>query len=260
MRASILQRIVASQRAAVARRRRERPLRELRAGTEAALAPRGSFAQALRRGPEGHVRFICEIRSAPTEPTDPRTLAQTYAAGGAAAISVVTEERFFLGTRDTLALVRQVVDRPVLMKDFVIDAYQIFEARALGADAVLLISSLLVGAGELEQFLSQAAEIGLECLVEVHDEPELERALECGALVVGVNNRDLDSFQVDLKTTERLSRLVPADRVLVSESGIRTREDVLRLEQSPVDAVLVRESLTRADSPAGGLGRLMGGV
>ena len=260
---NILERIAESQRVLVARRRRERPLRELRAAVSAALAPRGGFARALRRGPDGGVHFICEIKHAsPTagvlrEPFEPETLARAYAAGGAAAISVVTEERFFLGTRDTLLRVRRTVELPLLMKDFVIDPYQVIEARVLGADAILFIASLLA-APELERFLELAAELGLESVVEVHDEAELERALGSGAPVVGVNNRDLVSFQVDLATTERLSRLMPADRVLVSESGIRTRDDVLRLEQTPVDAVLVGETLMRAESPASALGRLMG--
>jgi indole-3-glycerol phosphate synthase len=261
---NLLQRIAKSQRAQVARRRRARPLRELRAAIDSALAPRGFFARALRRGAAGHVRVICELRPASPgpgggrEPAEPAELARAYHAGGADAIAVVTEERFFLGARDTLLRVRQVVDCPVLMKDFVVDAYQIVEARVLGADAVLLIPSLLFGAGELEHLLAEAGELGLECLVEVHDESELERALASGAVVVGVNNRDLGSFQVDLGITERLSRLFPADRVLVSESGIRTRDDILRLEQSPIDAVLVGG--TRAESPTQTLGRLVGGA
>jgi indole-3-glycerol phosphate synthase len=209
------------------------------------------------------VRFICEIKHASPsagvlrEPFDPESIATAYAAAGAAAISVVTEERFFLGTRDTLLRVRRVVMSPVLMKDFVIDPYQIVEARVLGADAVLLITSLL-DQHQLREFRACAAELGLECLVEVHDETEVERAVESGAEVLGVNNRDLGSFQVDLGTTERLIRLMPHDRVVVSESGIRTRDDVLRLEQSPVDAVLVGETLMRAESPAHMLERLMG--
>ncbi len=261
---NILHRIAESQRAQVARRQREYPLRELKAAAaNAEHPPRGGFGQALRRGPEGSLRFVCEIKHASPsagvlrEAFDPVALARTYAESGAAAISVVTEERFFLGTREALARVRGAVPQPVLMKDFVIDPYQIVEARALGADAILLIASLL-GAQELKRFLEQAAEMSLECLVEVHDEAELESALGCGAPVVGVNNRDLTNFQVDLATTERLSRLIPAGRVLVSESGIRTRDDVLRLEQSAVDAVLVGETLMRADSPGAALERLMG--
>jgi indole-3-glycerol phosphate synthase len=260
---SILDRIAESQRALVARRRRECPLRELRLEIQDALAPRGEFAQGLRRRPDVGVRFICEIKHASPsagvlrEPFDPESLARAYAAAGAAAISVVTEERFFLGTRDTLRRVRREVHPPVLMKDFVIDPYQLVEARVLGADAVLLITALLPQS-QLLEFLASAAELGLECLVEVHDETELERAIESGARVLGVNNRDLGSFQVDLSTTERLIRLMPADRVVVSESGIRTRDDILRLEQSPVDAVLIGETLMRAESPAQMLERLMG--
>ena len=260
---SILHRIAESQRALVARRRRERPLKDLKAEIDPRLAPRGSFAPRLRRRRDSSMRFICEIKHAsPTagvlrEPFDPESIARAYAAAGAAAISVVTEERFFLGTRDTLLQVRRVVDQPVLMKDFVIDAYQIVEARVLGADAVLLITALL-DRDQLREFGALAAELGLECLVEVHDEVELERAVEITAEVVGVNNRNLASFQVDLATTERLTRLMPPDRVVVSESGIRTRDDILRLEQAPVDAVLVGEALMRAENPAQMLERLKG--
>jgi len=264
---NLLQRIAASQRALVARRRRERPLRALRAAIDSALAPRGSFARALRRGPAGRVRVICELAPAASarpgsarEPLGPVALAHAYARGGVDAIAVLTEERFFLGARDTLYRVRQVTDRPVLMKDLVVDAYQIVEARVLGADAVLIIPSLLCDAGELAALLAQAGELGLECLVEVHDESELEHALVCGAVVVAVNNRNLGSFQVDLGTTERLARLLPADRVLVSESGIRTRDDVLRLEQSPIDAILVSATRTLAESPTQALERLLGGA
>lgn len=262
---NLLQRIAASQRALVARRRRERPLRELRAAIDSALAPRGIFARALRRGPAGRVRVICELapgtsarHGSTREPLDPVALARAYASGGADAIAVVTEERFFLGARNTLHRVRQVADCPVLMKDLVVDAYQIVEARVLGADAVLLIPSLLFGAGELAALLAQAGELGLECLVEVHDESELEHALLSGAAVVGVNNRNPGSFQVDLGTTERLSRLLPAGCVLVSESGIRTRDDVLRLEQAAVDAILVGATRTLAGSPTQALERLLG--
>lgn len=264
---NLLQRIAASQRALVARRRRERPLRELRAAIDPALAPRGTFARALRRGPAGRVRVICELApAAPArsghgrEPGDPVALARAYASGGADAIAVVTEERFFLGARDTLHRVREVADRPILMKDLVVDAYQIVEARVLGADAVLILPSLLYGAGALAALLALAGELGLECLVEVHDESQLEHALVSGAVVVGVNNRDLESFQVDLGTTERLSRLLPAGCVLVSESGIRTRDDVLRLEQSPVDAILVGATRALAESPGQALERLLGGA
>jgi indole-3-glycerol phosphate synthase len=260
---SILQRIAESQRAQVARRRREVGLRELKLSIDPEVAPRGNFGRSLRRVHGVGLRFICEIKHAsPTagvlrEPFEPEALAHAYADGGAAAISVVTEERFFLGDRDSLAKVRRSVDQPVLMKDFVIDPYQIYEARVLGADAVLLIAALLL-AGELRRFILLATELGLECLVEVHDEAELERAIESGALVLGVNNRDLVSFQVDLGTTERLSQLLPGDRLLVSESGIRTRDDIIRLEQTPVDAVLIGETLMRADRPTQMLERLMG--
>lgn len=259
---NILERITESQRARVARRRRQRSLRELRASIDPELAPRGTFARSLRRVSDVGVRFICEIKH-PTppatlrEPYPPEALAYACSEGGAAAIAVVTEERYFLGDRGTVGRVRRAVDRPVLMKDFVVDPYQLVEARVLGADAVLLIAALL-GADGLRRFIGLARKLGLECLVEIHDEAELERAIDSGAWVLVVNNRDLATFQVDLATTERLCRLLPADCVLVSEGGIRTRDDILRLEQTPVDAVLLDETLVRADNPAQVLGRLMG--
>lgn len=260
---NILERIADSQRSEVARRRRQRSLRDLREAIDPALAPRGHFAARLRRPPGEQLHFICEIkRASPSagiinQSANPEELARTYEQNGAAAISVVTEERFFLGDRQVLRTVRQVAAQPVLMKDFVIDPYQLTEARWLGADAVLLIAALL-DRQALRAFLAQAGELQLECLVEVHDEAQVEQSLEAGAAVIGINNRDLTSFQVRLDTTERLSRLLPADRVLVSESGIRTRDDVLQLENWPVDAVLVGETLMRATHPGTMLGRLMG--
>ncbi|MGD8396503.1 MAG: indole-3-glycerol phosphate synthase TrpC [Candidatus Eiseniibacteriota bacterium] len=260
---NILERIAESQRADLARRRRQRSLRDLRDEIDPGLAPRGCFGASLRRAPGDRIRFICEIkRASPSagvlrQRLDPSELARTYEASGAAAISVVTEERFFLGDRETLRLVRQQATCPVLMKDFVIDAYQLVEARWLGADAVLLIAALLDRA-QLASLLAGARELQLEVLVEVHDEAQLEASIEAGAPIVGINNRDLTSFQVTLETTERLSRLLPVDRILVSESGIKTRDDVLRLECTPVDALLVGETLMRAARPGETLWRLMG--
>ncbi len=261
---TILERIAERQRTDVIRRRKRRPLKTLESEFDANLAPRALFARRLRRDVGAGVRAICEIkRASPTagvlrESLEPGQIALDYEAAGAAAISVVTEEHFFLGARTSLTAVRRTSGCPVLMKDFLIDRYQLYEARALGADAVLLIAALLP-APELKSFLELAQSLCLECLVEVHNERELEAALAAEARILGVNNRDLTNFQVNLATTERLGRLVPGDRLLVSESGIKTHDDVLRLQAGPVDAILVGEALMRAADPGRALVQLLSG-
>src|SRR5690606_33487001 len=171
-----------------------------------------------------------------------------YEAAGASAISVLTDGEYFGASLDNLMAVRSRVGVPVLRKDFVLDAVQLWEARAAGADAVLLIVRILDDAA-LADLLSLSRELGLSALVEVHDERELDRALEAGAEVVGVNNRDLATFRTDLAVTERLAARVPADRILVAESGIRAAADVDRMGAAGADAVLVGESLMRESDP-----------
>lgn len=175
-------------------------------------------------------------------------VAADYLAGGAAAISVLTDEPFFHGhLRDleSVGALARPSGVPVLRKDFVIDPYQVLEARAFGADAVLLIVAALSRA-QLTELLAATRELGLEALVEVHDEAELEVALGAGARVIGINNRDLRNFTVDLGISERLAPRIPADRIVVAESGIHTREDVERLARAGIDAILVGESLITA--------------
>ena len=179
---------------------------------------------------------------------DPVALAAQYAAGGAAAISVLTEPRYFLGSLEDLRRVREAVDVPVLRKDFLLDPVQIWEARAAGADAVLLIVAALDDA-TLGDLLVLTHEIGMEALVEVHNPAELERSRAAGARVIGVNNRDLGTFDVDLNTAERLAPLLADVPVGVAESGIWTREDARRMAAAGYDAVLVGESLVRAPDP-----------
>ncbi|HUE77255.1 MAG TPA: indole-3-glycerol phosphate synthase TrpC [Longimicrobiales bacterium] len=175
-------------------------------------------------------------------------LASAYAHGGAAAISVLTDGEHFGGSREDLEAVRSAVDLPVLRKDFVLEPVQVYEARAMGADAVLLIVRLLEG-DILADLLALAEELGMSALVETHEAGEVERALRAGARVLGINNRDLSRFETDLATTERLMAGVPADVIVVAESGIRTPADVERVAGAGVDAVLVGESLVRADDP-----------
>jgi len=269
---AILGRIVADKRQRLERRRQEEPLAILRQKAGQA-PPTRSLAQALRprsgqalRGPS--LGLIAEVkRASPSRGVlradlDPKALARTYADSGAAAISVLTEEQHFQGSLADLKAVRAVLDGrgeprpPVLRKDFLFDAYHLFEARVYGADAVLLIAAIL-SPELLAELLALAGTLGLECLVEVHDERELERALATDAQIIGINNRDLRTFEVDLALTERLRPLIPDDRVVVAESGVDTRADVERLRALGVHAVLIGEALVTADDPAAKIGELL---
>jgi indole-3-glycerol phosphate synthase len=190
------------------------------------------------------------------EPYDPVAIARGYAAAGAAAISVLTNERFFGGTLDHLRAVRDAVPVPVLRKDFVVDAYQLEEARAAGADAVLLIVAALEEA-RLRELHEAALSLGLEVLTEVHDEHELEVALGIGAAIVGVNNRNLRTFVTDLATSERVARLVPPGTILVAESGLKDGADLARLARSGIGAFLVGEAFMTAPEPGAALAAML---
>ncbi len=214
-------------------------------------SPALDFAFALRGE---NVRLIAEVKKAsPSRGVirpdfDPVAIARTYASNGAAAISVLTENKYFQGNLDYLRSTRQaLVERPVplLRKDFILEPYQVYESRAYGADALLLIVAVL-SPGQLEELLGLSRELGMSCLVEVHDEAELEIALQSQAKIIGINNRNLKTFMVDVNTTRRLKPLVPADRIVVSESGIRDRSDMQKLKQWGVDAVLIGEALMSA--------------
>ena len=207
------------------------------------------FAAALKGD---DVRLIAEVKMASPSrgvlrtDLDPVKLARTYARNGAAAISVLTEERYFGGSLEHLAAIGEAMDNiPLLRKDFIFDPYQVYESRASGASALLLIVAILSDS-ELSELLSLSHELGLMCLVEVHNQAELERAIMSGAQIIGINNRDLKTFAVDLETTGRLRPLIPKDRVVVSESGIKDRGDVQKLRQWGVDAMLVGEALVTA--------------
>lgn len=231
----------------------------LRNQAESAPPPR-DFAGALRVESVG---VIAEVkRRSPSagwirRDANAAGLASMYAHGGAAAISVLTDGEHFGGSREDLEQVRAAVETPVLRKDFVLEAVQIHEARAMGADAVLLIVRILEDA-VLRDLTALAGELGMAALVETHEGREVERALKAGARVVGINNRDLAKFETDLATTERLIVGVPADVIVVGESGIHERADVERLAEAGVDAVLVGESLVRADDPQAGVAALAG--
>jgi len=188
---------------------------------------------------------------------DAAALARTYEEAGAAAVSVLTESEYFRGSLADLEAVRAAVALPVLRKDFIVDSYQVYEARAHGADAVLLIVAILLP-GELCKLLQTAHSLGMAALVEVHDREELGQALAVNPKVIGINNRNLADFSLSLETTVELRPLVPPDKIIVSESGIHTRDDVRILEDIGVNAILVGESLVRSADPARKIRELLG--
>ena len=217
----------------------------------AALGPLRGFRRGLTAGNFG---FIGEVKKASpsagviASEFDPVQTATVYDHAGANCISVLTDERFFQGHLDYLALIRRKVPRPLLRKDFTIHEVQIYQAALAGADAVLLIVAALTD-DELKRFKSAAEQIRIDCLIEVHDEIELHRALDAGADFIGINNRNLATFVTDLDATERLAPKVPAGCTIVSESGIRTADDVRRVVRAGVHAALIGESLMRAPDP-----------
>ncbi len=242
---TILDNIVAAKREEVARAKSERRKRRCAAGWPMPRR-RATFSPRCPAGPP--IRLIAEVKKAsPSKGViradfDPVAIARTYQQHGASCISVLTDEPYFQGSLEHLRQVRAAVDLPVLRKDFIIDPYQVVEARAAGADAVLLIAECLDDES-LARLHDAIVELGMTPLVELYEPANLPRVLQIGARLVGVNNRDLHTFEVDLEHTLRLRRQIPADRVLVGESGIRTRQDVQRLEAAGVQAMLVGESL-----------------
>lgn len=251
--AHVLQQIVEEKYRRLGECKAVRPQRELERAC-AAAAPARDFEAALRP-PPGGVRLVAEVkRASPSRGTfaesfDPAGLARAYAAHGAAAVSVLTDEKFFRGHLDHLVAVRREVDVPLLRKDFTVDEYQLWEARAAGADAVLLIVSLLEPA-RLRDFLNAAKAVGLAALVEVHTRAEMETALAAGAAVIGVNNRDLRTFETRIETTLALLPRIPPGPIVVSESGFFTGGDVRRVIAAGAHAVLVGEGLVRAGDVA----------
>jgi indole-3-glycerol phosphate synthase len=221
-----------------------------------------SFKAAIDRGPDA-LGLIAEVKKASpsagviAENFDPVQIARTYESAGANAISVLTDEQYFQGSLAYLTLVRAAVEVPVLRKDFILEEVQIYEASCAGADAILLIVAALEQE-RLERLLAVATDLHLDVLVEVHTMEEMDRALDTNAQIIGINNRNLATFQVDLKTTEELSEEVPSDVILVSESGIKTREDTRRVLEAGCNAILVGETLMRADDVHGMVEELVG--
>lgn len=247
----ILERIVDAKREEVAARKATVPLSDLKARIRDLPPPR-DFHRALdRKSSGGGIRLIAEVkRASPSQGIirqgfDLEQLTRAYAAAGAAAISVLTDEPFFQGSLHDLSRAKASVTLPVLRKDFILDPYQVYEARAWGADALLLIVAV-VEAAPLQDLLALSEEMGLHPLTEVHTERELQAALGAKVPIVGINNRDLKSFQVSLETTFALLAEIPREVVVVSESGINDRKEVARLEAAGVDAILVGEGLLRA--------------
>jgi indole-3-glycerol phosphate synthase len=259
---TILDEILAVKRTEVAEARAARPFAEVDAAANAVGPVRG-LERALRRPAGAPVRVIAEIKRAspsagPIRPgADPAVIAREYARGGASALSVLTDRQFFDGELAFLARARAAVELPLLRKDFVIDAYQIAEARAAGADGVLLIVAAL-SAAQLAELITAARDYQLDPLVEVHDLAEVDTALAAGATLLGVNHRDLRTFTMDMTLTAQIAPRVPAGVVLVGESGIRTPGDVDALGRAGAHAVLVGEQLMRADSPGDALLALRG--
>ena len=258
----VLARICAAKREAVARRKAALPLAELEARLPPA-PPRG-FRRALEaRLPKDGLALIAEIKKAsPSQGViradfDPPALARAYAAGGAACLSVLTEEDWFEGADEHLRAARAAVDLPCLRKDFVLEPYQVVEARAIGADCVLLIMAALDD-GAARELAALARSLRLDVLVEVHDAAELERALRVDAGLIGINNRDLKTLRVDLRSTEQLAPLIPDDRLLVAESGLSRRADLERMAAVGARCFLVGEALMRQPDVAAATRALLG--
>jgi indole-3-glycerol phosphate synthase len=257
---TVLDRIVAAKRLEIAASRARAPEAQLRRKLAEAPPPRDFFAALAVDGP---IRLIAEVKKASPsagvirDDFDPVRIAEIYEQHGASCLSVLTDEPFFQGRLEYLAAVRDQAGIPVLRKDFILDSYQLLEARVAGADAVLLIAECLDDCN-LRKLHNETIELGMAPLVELYDPENLERVLEAGATLIGVNNRDLRTFKVDLEHTLRLRPRVPDRCVMVSESGIKTREDVARLEAAGIDAILIGESLMREPDIGAAVDRLFG--
>lgn len=258
---TVLDRILARKAEEVAERKQQAPLEQVVAEAKAQPPARGFIAALKQRIAQGDPAIIAEVKKASPskgvirEDFRPAAIATSYAQGGAACLSVLTDRDFFQGHEDYLLQARAACDLPVLRKDFTIDPYQVWEARALGADCILLIVAALSDDLMAELFAA-ANEAGMDTLVEVHTEEELQRALKLDAEMVGINNRNLHTFDTSLETTFALLKGMPANRLVVTESGIHTPADVQRMRDGGVDTFLVGEAFMRADDPGVELKRL----
>jgi indole-3-glycerol phosphate synthase len=260
---NILDKIVAVKLQEITAARKRKSLEVVRADAESRVLTR-DFVGAIRaKVAAGRPAVIAEVKKASPskgvlrEDFIPADIAQSYAEHGAACLSVLTDVQFFQGSVDYLKQARASCQLPVLRKDFMVDAYQIYESRAMGADAILLIAACLDDA-QMKDLEAIAVGLDMAVLVEVHDQPELERALKLTTPLIGINNRNLKTFDVSLETTLALRAMVPPQRILVTESGIHTREDVLRMGAAGVNAFLVGEAFMRAAEPGEALAQLFG--
>ena len=257
----ILEKIIEKKRARLNKKKQEIPLDVMKDRAEKTEFMPRAFKRAISE-PEG-ISVIAEIKKASPSAGviagdfNPVSIAVEYGKAGADAVSVLTEEDFFLGSTRILHKVRNVFPGPVLAKDFFIDEYQIYEARTHGADCILLIVKI-VDEKTLNDFSEIARNLGMDCIVEIHDESGMDKAVRSGAEIIGINNRNLENFSVDLKTTERLCKLVPAGRAVISESGIKNRSDVEYLSSLGIDAILIGETLMRCGNISAKLRELSG--
>lgn len=251
---TILDKIIARKFEEIAERQRTHTLGDLKAMAINAGPARGFIAQLYARVHEQQPAVIAEIKKASPskgvirDDFDPVTIARSYEASGAACLSVLTDQDFFQGHEDYLRAARNAVTLPVIRKDFMVDPWQIFESRAMGADAVLLIVAALTDA-QLNELYHTAHQVGCDVLVEVHTEEELQRALALNAELIGINNRNLHTFETSLDTTLRLAEKTPADHLIVTESGIHTRQDVQLMRANGIHSFLVGEAFMRAEDP-----------
>lgn len=251
---TILDKIVERKIEEVAARKLEVGLATLEASAREQSPARGFAIAMVTRVKNAEPAVIAEVKKASPskgvirENFDPQQIAASYERGGATCLSVLTDVDFFQGCDDYLRSARAACSLPVLRKDFTVDPYQVIEARALGADAILLIAAVLSDT-QLHELAATAAEVGVDVLVEVHDRAELERALELTTPLIGINNRNLHTFQTSLDTTLRLLPYVPTDRVVVTESGIHTRDDISAMRERDVHAFLIGEAFMRAEDP-----------
>jgi indole-3-glycerol phosphate synthase len=256
----ILSQIIEAKRVEVDKRKDKLPLGELKGSIRDPFRGRLDFKKAVSA--EG-INLIAEVkkkspsRGVLRKDFRPVAIALAYAAGGAAALSVLTDEKFFGGDLSLIGQIKKEVSLPTLQKDFIIDEYQIYEAKAKEADAVLLIADILSGE-QMSRFLGIAGSLGMDALCEVRGEEDLQKSLASGAEIIGINNRNLHDFKVDMETTPRLIRRVPRGKIIISESGIKSYQDVMYLKSLGVNAVLVGEALMAAGDIASGVREIMG--